>query len=105
MLSLFRPSAQSSVSSSTPTSPNFGEIRGDETFDLLQIVNTGHSNTISTVHANSAAQGLSRFATCVLQSHVEIPYKTHSEATPCEPALTNMYKSRCRVAAPEKGPA
>lgn len=51
-----------------------GEIRGGEAFDLLQLLNTGHSGTISTVHANSAAQGLSRFSACVLQSGVEIPY-------------------------------
>jgi pilus assembly protein CpaF len=51
-----------------------GEIRGGEAFDLLQLLNTGHSGTISTVHANSAGQGLSRFTTCVLQSGVEIPY-------------------------------
>ncbi len=52
-----------------------GEIRGGEAFDLLQLLNTGHSGTISTVHANSAAQGISRFPTCVLQSGVEIPYR------------------------------
>lgn len=52
-----------------------GEIRGGEAFDLLQLLNTGHSGTISTVHANSACQGISRFATCVLQSGVEIPYR------------------------------
>lgn len=52
-----------------------GEIRGGEAFDLLQLVNTGHNGTISTVHANSAAHGISRFTTCVLQSDVEIPYK------------------------------
>ena len=51
-----------------------GEIRGGEAFDLLQLLNTGHSGTISTVHANSAAQGISRFTTCVLQSGIEIPY-------------------------------
>ena len=51
-----------------------GEIRGGEAFDLLQLLNTGHRGTISTVHANSAAQGISRFTTCVLQSGVEIPY-------------------------------
>lgn len=50
-----------------------GEIRGGEAFDLLQLLNTGHSGTISTVHANSAAQGISRFTTCVLQSGIEIP--------------------------------
>jgi pilus assembly protein CpaF len=50
-----------------------GEIRGGQAFDLLQLLNTGHSGTISTVHANSAAQGISRFTTCVLQSDIEIP--------------------------------
>lgn len=53
-----------------------GEIRGGEAFDLLQLLNTGHSGTISTVHANSAAQGISRFTTCVLQSGVEMPYRS-----------------------------
>jgi pilus assembly protein CpaF len=52
-----------------------GEIRGGEAFELLQLLNTGHNGTLSTVHANSAAQGVSRFATCVLQSGVEIPYR------------------------------
>src|SRR5579864_3761072 len=51
-----------------------GEIRGGEAFDLLQLLNTGHSGSLSTVHANSAAQGISRFTTCVLQSGIEIPY-------------------------------
>lgn len=52
-----------------------GEIRGGEAFDLLQLLNTGHSGTLSTVHANSAAQALNRFTTCVLQSEMELPYR------------------------------
>jgi pilus assembly protein CpaF len=52
-----------------------GEIRGGEAFDLLQLLNTGHSGTLSTVHANSAAQALTRFTTCVLQSEMELPYR------------------------------
>ena len=52
-----------------------GEIRGGEAFDLLQLLNTGHNGTLSTVHANSAAQGVSRFTTCVLQSGIEMPYR------------------------------
>jgi pilus assembly protein CpaF len=52
-----------------------GEIRGAEAFDLLQLLNTGHSGTISTVHANSGAQALSRFTSCVLESGVELPYR------------------------------
>ena len=52
-----------------------GEIRGEEAFDLLQALNTGHSGSLSTIHANSAAQALSRLANCVLQSGIELPYK------------------------------
>jgi pilus assembly protein CpaF len=51
-----------------------GEVRGGEAFDLLQLLNTGHSGSISTIHASSAKQALSRFASCVLQSGVELPY-------------------------------
>jgi pilus assembly protein CpaF len=52
-----------------------GEIRGEEAFDLLQALNTGHSGSLSTIHANSAVQALSRFANCVLQSGIELPYR------------------------------
>lgn len=52
-----------------------GEIRGGEAFDLLQLLNTGHSGSLSTIHANSAKQGLARFTSCVLQSGVELPYR------------------------------
>ena len=37
-------------------------------------MNTGHAGTLSTIHANSAEQALNRFASCVLQSDVDIPY-------------------------------
>jgi len=52
-----------------------GEIRSGEAFDLLQLLNTGHAGTLSTIHANSARQGLARFTSCVLQSGVELPYR------------------------------
>src|ERR1700674_508353 len=52
-----------------------GEVRGGEAFDLLQALNTGHSGTLSTIHANSAEQALARFASCVVQSGVELPYQ------------------------------
>ena len=52
-----------------------GEIRGSEAFDLLQLLNTGHSGSLSTVHATSARQGLARFTSCVLQSGVDLPYR------------------------------
>ena len=37
-----------------------GEIRGGEAFDLLQLLNTGHAGTLSTIHASSAKQALAR---------------------------------------------
>jgi pilus assembly protein CpaF len=52
-----------------------GEIRGGEAFDLLQLLNTGHSGTLSTVHASSARQAIARFTSCVLQSGIELPYR------------------------------
>jgi pilus assembly protein CpaF len=52
-----------------------GEIRGSEAFDLLQLLNTGHSGTLSTIHASSAKQGLARFTSCVLQSGIDLPYR------------------------------
>ncbi|MGA2877624.1 MAG: ATPase, T2SS/T4P/T4SS family [Bryobacteraceae bacterium] len=51
-----------------------GEVRGGEAFDLLQALNTGHSGTLSTIHANSAQQALTRLTSCVLQAGVELPY-------------------------------
>jgi hypothetical protein len=50
-------------------------VRGGEAFDLLQALNTGHSGTLSTIHANSAEQALARFSSCVVQSGVELPYQ------------------------------
>ena len=41
----------------------------------MQLLNTGHSGTLSTIHANSAQQGLARFTSCVLQSGVDLPYR------------------------------
>jgi pilus assembly protein CpaF len=52
-----------------------GEVRGGEAFDLLQALNTGHSGTLATLHANSAGQALARFTTCVLMSGIELPYR------------------------------
>ena len=51
-----------------------GEVRGGEAFDLLQALNTGHSGTLSTIHANSAQQAIARLTSCVLQAGVDLPY-------------------------------
>ena len=52
-----------------------GEVRGGEAFDLLDALNTGHAGSISTLHANSGLQALSRMATLTLRADVDIPYR------------------------------
>jgi len=52
-----------------------GEVRGAEAFDLLQALNTGHSGSLTTIHANTARLALSRLRTCVAMAGVEIPDK------------------------------
>jgi pilus assembly protein CpaF len=52
-----------------------GEVRGGETFDLPDALNTGHAGSISTVHAKSALRALSRLATLSLRADVDIPYR------------------------------
>ncbi|MGI8989516.1 MAG: ATPase, T2SS/T4P/T4SS family [Bryobacteraceae bacterium] len=49
-------------------------MRGAEAWDLLQVLNTGHSGSLSTIHANSGAGALSRFATCVLMAGMDLPF-------------------------------
>ncbi len=57
-----------------------GEVRGPEAFDLLQALNTGHLGSLSTIHANSAEQALTRFAHCVLTANVGLPHASIREA-------------------------
>jgi pilus assembly protein CpaF len=57
-----------------------GEVRGAEAFDLLQALNTGHLGSLSTIHANSADQALTRLAHCVLTANVGLPHHSIREA-------------------------
>src|SRR6266536_1817107 len=57
-----------------------GEVRGAEAFDLLQALNTGHLGSLSTIHANSADQALTRLAHCVLTANVGLPHQSVREA-------------------------
>ena len=50
-----------------------GECRGGEALDMLQAMNTGHDGSLSTVHANSPREVLSRIEVMVLMSGVELP--------------------------------
>ena len=51
-----------------------GEVRGGEALDLLQAMNTGHDGSLSTVHANSAADALRRVETLALMAGVGLPH-------------------------------
>ncbi len=52
-----------------------GEVRGSEVLDMLQAMNTGHDGSLSTVHANSTRDALSRLETMVLMSGVSLPVR------------------------------
>jgi len=52
-----------------------GECRGGETLDMLQAMNTGHDGSLTTLHANSPRDALSRMETMVLMSGMELPLK------------------------------
>ena len=56
-----------------------GEVRGEESFDMLQAMNTGHEGSITTLHANSPVDALNRLETMVLMSGLEIPIKAIRE--------------------------
>jgi pilus assembly protein CpaF len=50
-----------------------GEVRGEEAFDMLQAMNTGHEGSLTTIHANSARDALIRLETMVAMANLEIP--------------------------------
>jgi pilus assembly protein CpaF len=52
-----------------------GEVRGPETLDMLQAMNTGHDGSLSTVHANSPRDALARLETMVLMAGFELPVR------------------------------
>jgi pilus assembly protein CpaF len=52
-----------------------GEVRGAETLDMLQAMNTGHDGSLSTIHANSPRDALSRVETMVLMAGYDLPVK------------------------------
>lgn len=53
-----------------------GEVRGEEAFDMLQAMNTGHDGCLTTIHANSPRDALSRLETMVAMTGIDIPIKT-----------------------------
>jgi pilus assembly protein CpaF len=56
-----------------------GEVRGAETLDMLQAMNTGHEGSLTTIHANSPRDALSRLETLVMTAGVELPLRAIRE--------------------------
>jgi len=52
-----------------------GETRGDEVIDMLQAMNTGHDGSMTTIHANSARDGVSRLENMIAMTGIEMPIK------------------------------
>jgi pilus assembly protein CpaF len=56
-----------------------GEVRGPESLDMLQAMNTGHDGSISTIHANSPRDALHRLGTMVMMAGMELPERAIKE--------------------------
>jgi pilus assembly protein CpaF len=53
-----------------------GEVRGEEAFDMLQAMNTGHEGSMTTIHANTTRDALSRLESMVAMSNLNLPERT-----------------------------
>ncbi len=56
-----------------------GEVRGKEAFDMLQAMNTGHTGSLTTMHANSPSDALNRLESMILMAGLEIPVRAIRE--------------------------
>ena len=54
-----------------------GEVRGAEAFDMLQAMNTGHDGSMSTIHANTARDALTRIENMVQMGNMGLPCPLH----------------------------
>lgn len=53
-----------------------GEVRGEEAFDMLQAMNTGHEGSMATIHANTPRDALSRLESMVAMTNLNLPERT-----------------------------
>jgi pilus assembly protein CpaF len=53
-----------------------GEVRGEEAFDMLQAMNTGHEGSMTTVHANTPRDAISRLESMVAMGNMNLPEKS-----------------------------
>jgi pilus assembly protein CpaF len=56
-----------------------GEVRGGEALDMMQAMNTGHDGSISTVHANTGRDAISRLETMMLMAGINLPERALRE--------------------------
>src|SRR6202012_2131905 len=56
-----------------------GEVRGPEALDMMQAMNTGHDGSLTTIHANSPRDALSRVETMVLMAGFDLPVRAIRE--------------------------
>lgn len=56
-----------------------GEVRGEESLDMLQAMNTGHEGSLTTIHANSPRDALARIETMVLMAGLDLPVRAIRE--------------------------
>jgi pilus assembly protein CpaF len=56
-----------------------GEVRGEEAFDMLQAMNTGHDGSISTIHANTPRDAVARMENMVLMAGMDLPARAIRE--------------------------
>ena len=59
-----------------------GECRGGEALDMLQAMNTGHDGSLTTIHANSPRETLSRLETLVLMAGLDLPSRPFASRSP-----------------------
>jgi pilus assembly protein CpaF len=52
-----------------------GEVRGDEAFDMLQAMNTGHEGSMTTIHANSPRDAIARLESMIAMANLQVPEK------------------------------
>ena len=58
-----------------------GEVRGSEAFDMMQAMNTGHTGSMTTMHANTPIDAMNRLETMILMAGMEIPISAIREYT------------------------
>jgi len=72
-----------------------GEVRGSEALDMLQAMNTGHDGSLSTVHANSPRDALSRIETMVLMAGIDLPTRAiREQASSALDVIVHLHRLR-----------